>query len=164
MNTKTGNSNQEVMSAREKEIIRTIIPESPPLAYPTQHIKMAIGPDAVEFVIPEKDKVHILRELFPFTCLPEMDDELYDLHAGMTFRAGDFKVIREDNRNYLVSPFYSQTGGMVIDWISEQMRTSAFPVFTFNQDKTRSPKGMSESIHIINVINAKPQRGMDGMA
>lgn len=107
----------DVMSAMEKQILRSIIDESDILPYPTRPLVMSVGQDAEEYVIPKKDKARVLRKLYPFSDPPKLDDVKFDLHEEKSFRVGDYKVIREDNRNYLVSPCYAKSGGMVIDWI-----------------------------------------------
>ncbi len=110
----------EIMSAPEKRILSSIISEAAPLPYPTKTLEMTVGPDTVEYVIPEDDKGKVLQELFPFENPPSVDDTMFCLHEGKKFRVGDFKVIREDGRNYLVSPYYATTGGMVIDWMTDE--------------------------------------------
>ena len=114
----------DVMSATEKNILRNIVPESEPLPYPIKPLAMSIGPDAQEYIIPKKDKEKVLNALYPFTPTPKIDGILYCLHESKNFKVRDFKVIREDNRNYLVSPYYANSGGMIIDWISEEQSNS----------------------------------------
>lgn len=80
--------------------------------------------EAQEYIIPEDDKAKVLRELYPFENPPSVEDRLFCLHEKKTFRVGDFKVIREDERNYLVSPYYAKSGGMVIDWVTEESKES----------------------------------------
>jgi hypothetical protein len=109
----------EIMSANEKRLLRTFINESEPLPYKIKAMKVAVGPDAQEYIIPEEDKAKVLRDLYPFDNPPSVEDRLFCLHEEKYFRVGDFKVIREDGRNYLVSPFYDKSGGMVIDWMPE---------------------------------------------
>ena len=110
--------NCQIMSEQEKRILRTLLPESEPLPYPTVPLAMSIGPDAIEYQIPDEDKEHLLRELFFFSEIPELDEEAFDIHEEKFFRIRDYKVIREDNRNYLVSPYYAKSGGTVLDWIT----------------------------------------------
>ena len=110
------------MSEMEKRILRSVIPESEPLPYPTKTLAMSIGPDTEEFVIPADDKAQVIRDLYPFATPPEINETMFDIHENKSFRVADFKVIREENRNYLVSPYYASSGGMVIDWVSEEQR------------------------------------------
>ena len=118
MNKKMKEEAPATMSEAEKRILRAIIPETEPLPYPTRTLAMSIGPDAEEFVIPDCEKAKVLRELYPFAAPPAINETMIDLHEDKPFRVGDFKVIREDNRNFLVSPYYAKSGGMVIDWLT----------------------------------------------
>ena len=111
---------QAIMSAAEKRILSSIIPESEPLPYPTRILKMSVGKDTTEFIIPEEDKEKVLQELYPFYKTPKLTDIRYCLHEEEHFEVRDFKVIRDNNRNFLVSPFYAKSGGMVIDWMERE--------------------------------------------
>jgi len=42
---------------------------------------------------------------------------MYDLHADKTFIVKEFRVTWEHSMNYLVSPYYPESGGTVIDWM-----------------------------------------------
>ena len=44
---------------------------------------------------------------------------MLDIHENKTFVVRDFRVLRWKERNLLVSPFYPQSGGMVVDWVEE---------------------------------------------
>lgn len=105
------------MSKPEKEMLRIIQPEAAELPYPLRPLKMAYGPDAMEYVIPQQEKTKVLREIYPFIPCPEITEERFDLHEQKSFCIKDFRVIRESNRNFLVSPYYPRSGGMVVDWL-----------------------------------------------
>lgn len=87
------------------------------LPYETKFVEAESGTIEV-YVIPEEEKAEVLAALYPFTNVPALDEERFDLHAEELFRVGDFLVTREDNQNYLVSPYYLSGGGTVIDWMS----------------------------------------------
>ncbi len=88
----------------------------PRLSYPTRTVQ--VGRDAVEeYLIPEGDKAAVLKQLYPFKPLPSLDDVMVDLHAEKKFTVKDFRVTREAGMNMLVSPFYFESGGTVIDWV-----------------------------------------------
>jgi hypothetical protein len=70
-----------------------------------------------EYDIPESEKQSVLKSMYPFDDLPDLTSELFDLHAERLFMVKDFKVVREDETNYLVSPYYYESGGTVIDWM-----------------------------------------------
>lgn len=109
----------EEMSVQEKDIICMLTDEEPPLPYPTHPLKLAYGPDAQEYEIPDEAREETLRLLYPFAECPKLDDVLYDIHQRDSFVARDYRVIRERNRNMLVSPFFPSTGGTVLDWLQD---------------------------------------------
>jgi hypothetical protein len=80
-------------------------------------------PASEEYVIPDSDKKAVLKKMYPFDDLPDIESKLYDLHAGLLFIVKDFKVVRENGKNYLVSPYYYHSGGTVIDWMPESWAT-----------------------------------------
>jgi hypothetical protein len=42
---------------------------------------------------------------------------MYDLHEEKKFTVRQFRVTREGGMNMLVSPYYPNSGGSVIDWV-----------------------------------------------
>jgi len=89
------------------------------LPYSTQPMYFPDGSWVEEYIIPEEDKEIVLEQLFPFAPIPKLTDEIYDLHADKTFIVKDFRVTWEHGINYLVSPYYPESGGTVIDWMGE---------------------------------------------
>ncbi|HEX2990017.1 MAG TPA: hypothetical protein VHO49_05020 [Anaerolineales bacterium] len=89
------------------------------LPYPTRLLYLPNGSCVEEFIIPEEDKEIVLGQLYPFSPIPKLTDVLYDLHADKTFIVKDFRVTWEHGMNYLVSPYYPESGGTVIDWMDE---------------------------------------------
>ena len=89
------------------------------LPYPTRPMYFPDGSCVEEFMIPDEDKEIVLEQLYPFTPVPKLTDEMYDLHANKTFIVKDFRVTWEHGMNYLVSPYYPESGGTVIDWMGE---------------------------------------------
>ena len=88
----------------------------PRLPYPTRLVACSGGP-VEEYIIPDADKAAVLKQLFPFKPpIPGLEDVLYDIHAEKKFRVRDFRVTREAGMNMLVSPYYFESGGSVIDW------------------------------------------------
>ncbi len=92
------------------------------LPYPTQPMYFPDGSSVEEFIIPDEDKEIVLAQLYPFSPIPKLSDVLYDLHADKTFIVKDFRVTWEYGMNYLVSPYYPENGGTVIDWMDENSR------------------------------------------
>lgn len=70
-----------------------------------------------EYLVPDEHKPRLLDELYPYAEVPGMDTMLLDFHARRVFVVREFKVVREQGMNLLVSPYYYQAGGSVIDWL-----------------------------------------------
>jgi len=91
-------------------------PALPRLPFPTRTI--AIGTAAIkEYIIPEEEKGRALEALYPFEPVPGLDSTMFDLHEEKPFRVREFRVIRERSMDYLVSPYFFNSGGTVIDWM-----------------------------------------------
>ena len=70
------------------------------------------------YEIPVNYRAKVLRQLWPFRGKPpSLEEKRYDLHMEKLFTVGDFLVYREDETNYLVSPYYPEGDGTVIDWM-----------------------------------------------
>lgn len=85
------------------------------LPFPTRLLEVQ-GGTVEEFVIPESEKARVLKELYIFTPVPGLDDEMLDIHEGRTFRVRDYRVVRDFGMNMVVSPYYPSSGGTLIDW------------------------------------------------
>ena len=85
------------------------------LPFPTRTVP-AVGGMVEVYVIPDEKKAEVLEELYPFIPVPSLDEEMYDVHADKNFKVKDFCVTREGAMNFLVSPYYFESGGTVIDW------------------------------------------------
>jgi len=86
------------------------------LPFPTRNVR-AVGGMIEVYVIPDEKKTEVLEELYPFIPVPSLDEERYDVHAEKRFRVKDFCVTKESGMNFLVSPYYFERGGTVIDWL-----------------------------------------------
>jgi hypothetical protein len=95
------------------------IPIDEKLPYPTRPMIFPNGASVEEFIIPEEDKEIVFEQLYPFSPIPKLTDVVYDLHADKTFTVREFRVTWEHGMNYLVSPYYPESGGTVIDWMDE---------------------------------------------
>ncbi|MEW6092837.1 MAG: hypothetical protein AB1531_02620 [Chloroflexota bacterium] len=89
------------------------------LPYRSRPLRLANGDIVEEFEIPEEDKEIVLDQLYPFTPVPELNQKMYDIHADKHFVVREFKVTWEHGMNWLVSPYYPESGGTVIDWMEE---------------------------------------------
>ncbi len=72
-----------------------------------------------EYVIPDDMREEVLRAFYIFADPPSLDKELIDMHVDRPFVVRDYKLVRERNANLLVSPYYYEAGGTVIDWWDE---------------------------------------------
>lgn len=92
--------------------------------YPT-HLEEVHGV-AVEFYdIPEDSRKSVLEQLYPFDNVPSLDRTMVDLHTNRRFRVGDYRVTREGDFNFLVTPYYTEAGGTVLDWMEETSVSSS---------------------------------------
>lgn len=90
-------------------------PPDAKLPFPTQIIQLPN--ETIElYEIPYKMKATVLKALYPFIHKPSIEDEMYDIHANKKFFVKEFLVTREHGMNLLVSPYYFESGGTVIDW------------------------------------------------
>lgn len=107
------------MSINEKMVLLQIYSVAPELPYKAN---TKVGKDGVTYSyydIPAEDRQKILDKLNPFEANLSIDDEMYCLHERKKFKVGDYYVIRYANRNMLVSPYFFESGGMVVDWVNE---------------------------------------------
>ena len=56
--------------------------------------------------------------MYPIAPMPSQDETVYDLHEGNYFQGGEYEVLREGESNFLVSPYYAESGGTVLDWVT----------------------------------------------
>lgn len=97
---------------------RTTLPR---LSYPTRPSRA--GAEMIEeYIIPEEEKAQVLDGLYPFDPVPALTEMMYDLHEEKPFRVGDFRVIRGAAMDMLVSPYFFNSGGTVIDWMPQDFK------------------------------------------
>ena len=101
----------------ERHLLTSVMGLLPRLPYPTQEVVKDGGKRVEVYEIPEDARASVLAELYPFSPSPSLDDTLFDLHEGRNFQVRDFLVVREDNSNFAVSPYYLHSGGTILDWI-----------------------------------------------
>jgi hypothetical protein len=89
------------------------------LPYATRPLYFPDGSSVEEFIIPDEDRELVLAQLYPFSPIPKLTDQMIDIHTDKVFTVKDFRVTWEYGMNYLVSPYYPEGGGTVIDWMDE---------------------------------------------
>ena len=104
------------------------------LPYQTRPLFFSNGASVDEFIIPDEDRELVLEQLYPFSPIPKLTDVVYDLHADKTFVVKDFRVTWEHGMNYLVSPYYPESGGTVIDWVDEDWANEEDGTEDFDDD------------------------------
>jgi hypothetical protein len=101
----------------ERRLLMQLTGPQERLDYPTESMKMSNGCEVEKYIIPEEDRQKVLDALYPFTDQPGLDEMRLDLHTNKTFRVRDFIVTREGDGNFLVTPYYAEQGGTVLDWM-----------------------------------------------
>ena len=105
--------------------------------------------------IPEFEKGKMLKIMYPFSPIPKMNEYYLDIHQDEKFRISDYMLIRDDEKNYLVSPYYPESGGMVVDWL-EMPRSIDIDHYSLNKDYGKStvngPEG--EEVEFYNMPDA----------
>lgn len=101
----------------ERDMITQIMGLMPKLEFTTHRRRKSDGVMVDVYDIPDSKKAEILEELYPFALSPRLDDTIFDLHEGRSFKVSDFMVVREDNSNFAVSPYYLHSGGTILDWL-----------------------------------------------
>ena len=105
------------LGAPERRMLMSISGPQDRLEYPTEILKMANGCEVEKYIIPEADRQKVLDILYPFFEIPSLEEKRVDVHTGKSFKIRDFIVTREGNGNFLVSPYYAEAGGTVLDWV-----------------------------------------------
>ena len=101
----------------ERSMLKRITGALPWLDYPSHEVVKDGGKTIELYDIPEEDRESVLQELYLFEPCPRLDDTLFDRHEGRPFQVRDFLVVREDDSNFVVSPYYLHSGGTILDWI-----------------------------------------------
>jgi len=88
-----------------------------PLPFPTRKTRDCYGNEIEEYLIPDESRQEVLNDLYIFENPPKINDVLFDIHEEKPFTVGDYKVMRYDDQNWLVSPYFEHSGGSIIDWV-----------------------------------------------
>ena len=89
----------------------------PKLPFPTRELKLEGGGTVEAYIIPDDKRAEVLKRIYPFALVPDLDEVRFDLHEEKNFRVGDYLVIYEDGFNLVVSPYYASSGGSAMDWM-----------------------------------------------
>ena len=106
------------LGREERKMMLSVTGPQPPLDYPMHLLQMSDGTFTQEYEIPEEEREAVFRKLYLFENPPAMDETILDIHENKRFKASEFRVIREGEGNFIVSPFYPISGGTLLDWVS----------------------------------------------
>jgi len=109
------------------------------LPYKTRSMYFPNGASVEEFIIPDEDRELVLEQIYPFSPIPKLTDIMYDIHADKTFMVKEFRVTWEHGMNFLVSPYYPESGGTVIDWWDENWNEAVDEELEDDQDDDFDP-------------------------
>ena len=118
------------LGLQEREMMMQLFGPQDRLPYPTEILKMSNGCEVERYLISEEDKEKVLNVLYPFNDPPALDAVMLDLHTQRTFKVRDYIVTREGNGNFLVTPYYAEAGGTVLDWVTPDKETDGSPVIS----------------------------------
>lgn len=114
----------------------------PRLSFPTRTI--GTGTAAIEeYLIPEEQKDRVLEDMYPFEPVPKLTDMMFDLHEEKPFQVREFRVVRGKSMDYLVSPYFFNSGGTVMDWMP--------PDFKPGTTMSRRIRGSSVSVMTVSI-------------
>jgi hypothetical protein len=117
-------------------------PVLPRLSYPTRTV--AAGTAAIEeYIIPPEEKGRVLEAMYPFEPVPKLTDMMFDLHEEKPFQVREFRVVRGKSMDYLVSPYFFNSGGTVMDWMP--------PDFKPGTTMSRRIRGSSVSVMTVSI-------------
>ena len=116
---------QAFSSGNEKELMDRFNMPDEVLPYPLKTMDSKMFGTVTYYDIPKCDKGKILKLMYPFWPIPKMNEYYIDIHEDARFKVSDYMLIRDMDKNYLVSPFYPNSGGMAVDWL-EIPRAKAF--------------------------------------
>ena len=129
----------------ERMMMLTVTGPQRPLKYPTHLLAMSDGTFTKEYEIPEEEREEVFQKLYLFDSPPSMDTVMLDIHEGKKFKVKDFRVIREDGGNFIVSPFYPVSGGTLLDWAqSGAVQKDESVVIVANAFRKEPPKDQNE--------------------
>lgn len=106
------------LGREEREMMLSITGPQPLLDYPLHVLQLSDGTFTQEYEIPEEEREAVFRKLYLFDKPPAMDETILDIHEDKKFKVRDFRVIREGEGNFIVSPYYPVSGGTLLDWVN----------------------------------------------
>ena len=154
--TETENSTWQQLDAHdsnnlgleERRMLLQLTGPQPRLRYPVKKLSMLNNSVVEQYIIPDTDKEKVFDALYPFDHKPDMDSQMLDIHTGKTFKVKDFMIIREGDGNFLVSPYYAEAGGTVLDWMPADERLSQI----LQKDEEQEAENIGKLLVIVEVV------------
>lgn len=110
--------NEPLPGREERHMMKACTGEQEPLKYPTVWKQFQNhGYRFRQYVIPPEEKAAVIRKLWMFDGAERLDmDATYlDIHCNKTFKLRDAIITREDGCNFIMSPYYPEAGGTLLD-------------------------------------------------
>ena len=122
---------KNLWSQAEKTVIVKLYKEAPLLPYPLVVKETRIGTKEMVYDIPKEAVVDFVEKLWPWCDAFNTTPGYYtDLHSGKKIDPQEIMILRHEKRNIPVCPDYSQTGGMVVDFVeTSQLEESTDGLF-----------------------------------
>lgn len=124
------------LGLQERQLMMQLTGPQPRLDYPTEIMRMSNGCEVERYIIPDADKQKVFNTIYPFSEQPALEEEMIDIHTNKTFKVNDYIVTREGNGNFLVTPYYAEAGGTVLDWIRPEENNAQQTQNTLNKAST----------------------------
>ena len=137
---------QNEWSGSEKAMICMIQEEAPVLPYPLTRVCLPNGTMEDMYNIPEDKVAEVVRSLWPFAPAPAVDKEFVDIHCDKQVKVSELKVIRHNNRNIVVSKYYQEAGGTVMDLVEPEVASNTLVQMYVPRDKKEKAKEDSRRV------------------
>lgn len=112
------NEDTKVWSGPEKKMYKQMAKKEHLLPYPLETITLPNGEEDTLYVIDnEEDRVREAKRLWPFNSDVDADTELFDIHCNRKCTFKQVRILRYGEYNMIVSPYYAQAGGTVLDLV-----------------------------------------------
>ena len=108
-----------IMSRFMEQDVRLVSSRGEP--YPIRRVSTPTGHEVNLYVIDDvKERYPWLGGMWPFYPIPDKDELVGDMHSDKVFKFSKCKLIRWCRFNFVVSPYYLESGGMAVDLVSPE--------------------------------------------
>jgi len=103
----------------------------------------AVGGKVEEYIIPDRDKAAVLEKLYIFDPVPSLYETMFDVYDERHFKVEEFRGVRDAGMDMLVSPYFFNSGGTVIDWLPPDVKPGQT-----DRRKVRGSEGFMETMYL----------------